>query len=76
MHHCLYHSNIFTTMMKIFLILALAAVGAYAADEKRSFVHPGILFKQDDFERMISMLLETREPWYVSAVRLTQRAHQ
>jgi hypothetical protein len=75
MHRCLYHSDIFTTM-KIFLILALAAMGACAADEKRAFVHPGIWYKQEDFDRMIPLLQQGREPWYTSAARLIQNSHQ
>ncbi len=61
--------------MKIILILALVAVGAWAADEKRTFVHPGIWYKQEDFDVMVRMLQQYREPWYMSAGRMIGSAH-
>ena len=60
--------------MKVVLILALAALTALAANGKRLFIHPGIWFKQDDLNRMRSMIGGNREPWTMAAIRLVASA--
>jgi hypothetical protein len=60
--------------MKVFLVFLLISLTAYAADEKRSFIHPGIWFKQEDLDRMRLMLRANLEPWKTTATRLVGAA--
>jgi len=60
--------------MKVFLIVLLGTVTAAAANEAKSFIHPGIWFKQDDFDRMRSMVQAKLEPWTTTAARLVAGA--
>jgi len=60
--------------MKITLILLLIAATNLAANEITSFVHPGIWFKQDDFDRMRSMVEANKNPWKETSNNLVSSA--
>ena len=60
--------------MKVFLILFLVTVVVCAANEKRSFIHPGIWFKQEDLNRMRSMVQANLKPWTTVAARMVTAA--
>jgi hypothetical protein len=60
--------------MKVFLVFLLISLTVYAVDVKRSFIHPGIWFKQEDLDRMRLMLQANLEPWKTTATRLVGAA--
>jgi hypothetical protein len=60
--------------MKILVIFLLTTVADLTANKIGSFVHPGIWFKQDDLNRMISKVEASQDPWKSTSIELVSSA--
>ena len=63
-------------MINILLIVLLSSVAFYNTNAETSFVHPGIWFKQDDLNRMRTMIEANAEPWKMTSLSLKNNANR
>ncbi|MGF6736089.1 hypothetical protein OKW50_008262 [Paraburkholderia youngii] len=57
------------------LVLARAATGEAAVATSGTFVHPGLLHTQTDFDRMAQKVAAQAQPWYAGFQVLTANGH-
>ncbi|THV42483.1 cell wall anchor protein [Glycomyces buryatensis] len=55
--------------------LAAAGAGGFGIAQAQTFNHPGMLLRQDGFDRMRSNVQANREPWISGWNRLTANSH-